>query len=47
MMQGARIVLECAAGKTTEEVAATLELRQATVSKWRTRFHREVFLYYP
>lgn len=36
----ARIVLEGAAGKTTKEVARKLKLRPATVSKWRTRFHR-------
>lgn len=40
MVQRARIVLECAAGKTTKEIALMLKLRQATVSKWRTRFAR-------
>lgn len=40
MVQRARIVLEAAAGKTTKEVAALLEVRPATVSKWRTRFAR-------
>ena len=34
----ARIVLEAAAGKTTTEIAQSLQKRQATVSKWRTRF---------
>ena len=38
MVQRARIVLEAAAGKTTKEVAALLQVRPATVSKWRTRF---------
>jgi len=37
-VQRARIVLEAAAGKTTKEIAHSLGLRQATVSKWRTRF---------
>jgi len=37
-VQRARIVLEAAAGKTTREIAHSLGLRQATVSKWRTRF---------
>ena len=37
-VQRARIVLEAAAGKTTKEIARGLDLRQATVSKWRTRF---------
>ncbi len=40
MMQRARIVLEAAAGKTTQEIAAMLHVRPATVSKWRTRFAR-------
>ncbi|MDP2652376.1 MAG: IS630 family transposase [bacterium] len=40
MVQRARIVLESAAGKTTTEVARSLRLRGATVSKWRTRFSR-------
>lgn len=38
LAQRARIVLEAAAGKTTKEVAASLHVRQATVSTWRTRF---------
>ena len=40
MVQRARIVLEAAAGKTTTEVAALLQVRPATVSRWRTRFAR-------
>lgn len=40
MVQRARIVLECAAGKTTKEIALMLKLRAATVSQWRTRFSR-------
>lgn len=43
LVQRARIVLDCAAGKTTEEIARSLELRPATVSKWRTRFARNGF----
>ena len=38
LVQRARIVLEAAAGKTTKEVAALLQVRPATVSRWRTRF---------
>ncbi len=34
-VQRARIVLEAAAGKTTKEIAHSLGLRQATVSKCR------------
>lgn len=41
MVQRARMVLEAAAGKTTKEVAALLQVRAATVSKWRTRFARD------
>ena len=41
MAQRARIVVEAAAGKTTKEIAAHLRLRPATVSRWRTRFHRQ------
>ena len=46
MVQRARIVLEAAAGKTPKEVAALLQVRPATVSRWRTRFdkHRMVGL---
>lgn len=40
MVQRARIVLECAAGKTTKEIALKLDLREGTVSQWRTRFAR-------
>ena len=40
-VQRARIVLKAAAGKTTKEIAHSLELRAATVSKWRTRFSKE------
>jgi len=38
LVERARIVLEAAAGKTTTEIAQSLQKRQATVSKWRTRF---------
>ncbi len=38
MVQRACIVLEAAAGRTTKEVAALLQVRPATVSRWRTRF---------
>ncbi len=38
MVRRARMVLEAAAGKMTKEVAALLQVRPATVSKWRTRF---------
>jgi transposase len=38
LVMRARIVLASAAGRTTKEIAHTLELRPATVSKWRTRF---------
>src|SRR3990170_557970 len=41
LAQRARMVLEAAAGKTTKEVAALLQVRPATVSKWRTRFARD------
>jgi len=41
LVQRARIVLDCAAGKTTSEIAIRLKLRPATVSKWRTRFYRD------
>jgi transposase len=40
LVQRAQIVLDSAAGKTTSEIAIKLKLRLATVSKWRTRFHR-------
>lgn len=38
LAQRARIVLAGAAGKTTKEIASQMGLRQATVSRWRTRF---------
>ncbi|MCX5999076.1 MAG: helix-turn-helix domain-containing protein [Chloroflexi bacterium] len=38
LAQRARIVLEGAAGMTSREIARRLELRPATVSKWRVRF---------
>lgn len=41
MVQRARIVLEAAGGKGSKEIALTLKLRAATVSKWRTRFGRD------
>ena len=41
LAQRARIVLAGAAGKTTKEIASQMRLRQATVSKWRTRFRKE------
>ena len=41
LVMRARIVLASAAGRTTKEIARTLELRPATVSKWRTRFARD------
>jgi transposase len=40
MVERAQIILEAAEGKTTTEVAQSLKKRQATVSKWRTRFAR-------
>lgn len=40
LAQRARIVLQSAAGKTNQEIARTLGLRPATVSKWRIRFAR-------
>lgn len=40
LVQRARIVLEAAAGRTTKEVSALLQVRPATVSRWRTRFAR-------
>jgi len=41
MVRRARIVLESAAGKTTKEIATSLQVRLATVSTWRTRFARQ------
>ena len=40
MVQRARIVLAAAEGQATKEIARALHTRQATVSKWRTRFAR-------
>jgi transposase len=40
-VQRARIVLEAATGKASKEIALALNLRAATVSKWRTRFCRD------
>ena len=40
MVQRARVILNSALGKTTKEIATTLHLRTATVSKWRNRFAR-------
>jgi transposase len=41
LVQRARIVLESAAGSKTKEIAQSLGLRQATVSKWRLRYALE------
>ena len=41
LVQRARIVLEGAAGRMTKEVAQSLGLRPATVSKWRMRFSEQ------
>jgi transposase len=38
LVERAQIVLQAAEGKTTTEIAQSLKKRQATVSKWRTRF---------
>jgi transposase len=38
LAQRARIVLECAEGRTNREVAQHLELNDKTVGKWRRRF---------
>lgn len=38
LVQRARIVLESAAGRKNKEIARELDLRKATVSKWRLRF---------
>ena len=37
----ARIVLEAATGRTTQEIAHRLKMRRGMVSKWRTRFARQ------
>ncbi len=41
LVQRARIVLESAEGSKTREIARSLGLREATVSKWRLRFDIE------
>jgi transposase len=41
LVQRARIVLESAAGRMTKEIARSLALRPATVSKWRIRFSEQ------
>jgi len=41
LVERARIVLESAAGRTNKRIARRLKLREATVSKWRTRFARQ------
>ena len=41
LSQRARMILDAAAGKTTTEIAASLQVRKATVSSWRTRFARD------
>ena len=41
MVLRACMVLEAAAGKMTKEIAILLQVRPATVSKWRTRFARD------
>src|SRR5256712_13304190 len=38
LAERARLVLECAAGKTNTVVARELRLTQQTIGKWRTRF---------
>ncbi len=38
MAQRDRIVSEAAAGRTAKEAAALLQVRPATLSRWRTRF---------
>ena len=37
----ARIVLDSAAGRTTKEIARSVGVRNATVSKWRNRFSKQ------
>jgi transposase len=37
----ARIVLEAATGRTTQEIGHSLKMRRGMVSKWRTRFARQ------
>lgn len=41
LVQRARIVLECAAGSMTKEIARDMALRCGTVSKWRLRFSKQ------
>jgi len=41
LVQRARIVLESAAGRTNKDIARSLAVRQATVSKWRLRFSEQ------
>lgn len=41
LVQRARIVLECAAGKTMQEVDRLLQACHARVRKWRNRFARQ------
>ena len=41
LVQRARIVLESAAGRMNKEIAQSLAMRPATVSKWRLRFAEE------
>ncbi len=41
LVRRARIVLESAAGRMTKEIARSLALRPATVSKWRLRFSKQ------
>lgn len=41
LAQRARIVLAGAAGRATKEIASQMGLRQATISKWRTRFRKD------
>ena len=38
LAQRARMVLECAKGRTNTAVAAELRVSKGTVGKWRTRF---------
>src|SRR5207245_11249479 len=38
LAERARLVLECAAGKTNTVVARELRLTKQTIGKWRTRF---------
>lgn len=41
MVQRSELVLECAAGHTTAQVAAKFKLRPTTVSQWRGRFAKD------